>query len=321
MPYTNLTSRSDAAAVIPEQVVNRWLDRMLNDGESAARALFTEVPVSTSQTRLPVVSALPIAYFVNGDTGLKQTTETNWANKYLNIEEIACIVPIPQNVLDDARDSGYDLFGRSEQLIVRAIGRTLDAAVFFGTNAPASWPTNVRAAVTAAGNEFTEATAAAAGGFMGDVDAMIALLEADGYDATGFLAARSAKGKFRAARSTTGDQLDRGRIAGDLGEFDGLPIVYPMRGLWPAGGGAGTNVRMFALDREEFVIGIRKDITMDVSTDGVIQDDTGAIVYNLFQQDMVAARFTFRVGWQVANTINYDQSVEASRYPAASLEY
>jgi hypothetical protein len=51
----------------------------------------------------------------------------------------------------------------------------------------------------------------------------------------------------------------------------------------------------------------------------VIQDNTGAIVYNLAQQDMSALRLTLRVGWQVANTINYDQPVEASRYPAGVL--
>ena len=65
---------------------------------------------------------------------------------------------------------------------------------------------------------------------------------------------------------------------------------------------------------------MRSDISFKVFTEGVIQDDTGAIVYNLMQQDMSAMRLTFRVGWQVANVINYDQSVEASRYPAASLD-
>jgi HK97 family phage major capsid protein len=320
MPYDNLTSRTDAQALIPEKVVDRWLDR-LQSGVSAALSLFTEIPVSTNQTRLPILSVLPIAYFVTGDTGQKQTTEVNWSNKYLNVEEIAVIQPVPQNVVDDARDSGYDVFGRSEPLIIEAIGRVLDAAVFFGTNAPAAWPTNVRASITAAANEETEAAGAAAGAFFGDIDNMLARLELDGYDPSGFLAATSAKGRFRAARSTVGEALDRDRVSPKFDELDGAPVVYPMRGLFPAGGGAGTNVRMFAIDRNEFVVGIRKDITVDFSTDAVIQDNTGAIVYNLFQQDMVAARFTFRVGWQVANTINYDQPVEASRYPAASLEF
>lgn len=314
MAYNNITSRTDAAATIPEETVNRWIDR-LKTQDSAALALFTEIPVSNSQVRMPVLSALPVAYFVNGDTGLKQTTEVNWANKYLYIEEIAVILPIAQNVLDDARASGFDIFGRAEPLITEAIGITLDAAVFFGTNKPSTWPTDVAAAATAAGNTNAEGNAAAAGGFMGDVDDTIALLEADGYDPNGFVASRTARGKFRSARSTTGDRLDRDRISGNLAEFDGLPIAYSMRGSWP-----GTD-RLIALDRDEFVVGIRKDVTMDISTDGVIQDDTGAIVYNLFQQDMVAARFTFRVGWQVANTINRDQPTEGSRYPAAVQTY
>ena len=42
-------------------------------------------------------------------------------------------------------------------------------------------------------------------------------------------------------------------------------------------------------------------------------------VVNLPQQDMVALRLVFRVGWEVANPINYDQQTEASRYPFAVL--
>lgn len=287
--------------------------------QSAALTLFKRVPVGKAQQRFPVLSALPVAYWVTGDTGLKQTTEVNWANKYLNIEELACIVPIPQNVIDD---SDFDIWAESEPLLAEAIGRALDSAVFFGVNAPASFPPNVRAGITAAGNRFVEASAAAAGGFMGDVDGMLALLEQDGYDASGFVAVRTAKGRLRSARSTTGDQLDRDRLGPRLNEIDGMPIVYPMRGLWPAGGGAGTNVRMFAGEFDtQFVLGVRKDITIDIATEAVIQDNAGTIVYNLFQQDMVAARVTFRAGWQVANVINNDQPVEASRYPAASLEF
>ena len=70
-------------------------------------------------------------------------------------------------------------------------------------------------------------------------------------------------------------------------------------------------------DPSEFVLGVRQDITYKILDQAVIQDNTGAIVYNLAQQDMVAMRVVFRVGWQVSNTLNYDQAVEANRYPAA----
>ena len=62
------------------------------------------------------------------------------------------------------------------------------------------------------------------------------------------------------------------------------------------------------------------DIGFKIFTEGVIQDDSGTIIYNLMQQDMSAMRMTFRVGWQVANLINRDQATEGNRYPAASLD-
>lgn len=316
MPYNNLTSRTDAAALIPEEVSTAIIGRATT--ASGVLSLFRKVPVGRAQLRMPVLSALPIAYFVNGDTGLKQTTEVNWANKFLNIEEIATIMPVPDNVLADA---DVDVWDESEPYLAEAVGRALDAAVFFGTNAPGTFPTAISAAAAAAGNSFTEASTAAQGGFMGDVDALIGLVEADGFDVSGFIAARTSKGKLRAARATDGQRLDANRINGALSELDGEPVVYPMRGLFPAGGAAGTNVRMFAGQWDQFVVGVRQDITMKILTEAVIQDNTGAIIYNLAQQDMTAVRLTFRVGWQVANIINYDQGVEASRYPAARLMF
>jgi hypothetical protein len=90
-----------------------------------------------------------------------------------------------------------------------------------------------------------------------------------------------------------------------------------MRGMFA---GTSGSPELFALDGSQFVLGVRKDITLKVLTEAVIQDNTGAIIYNLAQQDMTALRLTFRVGWQVANLVNYDQPVEASRYPAAVLQ-
>jgi HK97 family phage major capsid protein len=306
--YDNIISRTDAAALIPEDVSASMRTNLAST--SAARELFTNVPVGRAQVRFPVLSALPVAYFVTGDTGLKQTTEAGWDNKYLNIEEIACIVPIPESVV---ADSDEPIWGEVQPLMEQAIGRTLDAAVFFGTNKPSSWPTAVVTAAVAAGNVYARGTNDAdAGGVAQDISETLATLESDGYDANGAAAIRSIRGRLRGARDANGNQLPEV----NQNSVYGLDVTYPMRGLWPTGASAAE---LIVLDRSEFVIGIRQDITFKLLDQAVIQDNTGAIMYNLPQQDMVAMRVVFRVGWQVANTINYDQAVEANRYPAAVM--
>jgi HK97 family phage major capsid protein len=306
--YNNVISRSEVQALIPEQVASQVLEGVVR--QSAALSLVPRVPMATNQTRIPVISALPTAYFVNGDTGLKQSTEQNWANKWLNVEEIAAIVPIPEAVLDDV---SFDVWGSIRPRLEEAVGRVLDAAIFFGTNVPASWPTAVVTAATAAGNTIAVgANAAAAGGILGDFSDAFGTLEADGYDPSGVLAHTSLKGKFRQARSTQGERLMD--TSPDGATINGVPIIYPMRGLWPTGGGATVSVLM---DTSEFMLGVRQDFTYKVLDQAVITDNTGAVVYNLPQQDMIALRVVARFAWQVANVINYDQTTEANRYPAA----
>lgn len=316
MAYNNITSRTGAGALIPEEVYRDMMTRATT--QSAVLQMFRRIPVSRGQLRIPVLSALPVAYWVNGDTGLKQTTEVDWTNKYLNVEEIAAIMPVPDNVVADVEVNIWD---EAMPYLVEAFGRVLDSAVFFGTNAPASFPANISAASASAGNTFTEASTAAQGSMYGDLDAALGLLEADGFDPDGVVAARSLRARLRASRTTQGERTDEGRTNGALSELDGLPIAFPMRGLFPSGGAAGTNVRAFIGDFSQFVLGVRQDITLKVLDQAVITDNTNAIVYNLAQQDMTAIRLTFRVGWQVSNVINFDQAVEANRYPVARISF
>lgn len=319
MPYDSSTDFVDAGALVPEEVSNRMLGKAVE--QSAVLSLFTRIPVTSRQVRFPILSALPTAYFVNGDTGLKQTTSAAWSNKYLDVEEIAVIVPFPDNVLADVK---VGLWGQVEPLVSEAIARTLDAAVFFGTNAPATWPTNLVAAIAAANTDVTEGSLAAAGGFMNDIDNLHAVVEASGFEVNGWAGPVSLKSKLRAARSSVGERLDKDRVSGDLRTIDGFPVAYPMKGLWPvatvgADAGKADGVRMIGGDWSEFVVGVRQDIQMKVLTEAVIQDNTGAIVFNLAQQDMTAVRLTFRVGWQVSNRINNQQLIEASRYPLGGI--
>lgn len=307
MPYNSLMSRTDTAALVPEEVSQAMLTSLAT--QSVVLELGTRIPMSRNQTRFPVLSALPTAYFVSGDTGLKQTTEAAWDNKFMYVEEIATIVPIPEAVLDDA---GFDVWGSIQPLMESAIARTLDAAVIFGTSAPATWVTegNLVADAVAAGNVVARGTntEGANGGLYADIVDLAATLWADGYTPNG----------------AVGNITLRSRLLTDL-DANGLPKPFPpvgaeprysLPGLWPTGLSAAE---LLLGDWTQLVVGVRQDMTYKLITEGVITDNTAAIIYNLPQQDMVALRLVFRAAYAVSNPINYQQGTEANRYPFAVL--
>jgi HK97 family phage major capsid protein len=283
---------------------------MLNnlEAQSVVLANGQRIPLSSNQVRFPILSALPTAYFVAGDTGLKQTTEAAWDNRYLYVEEIATIVPIAENVLDD---SNFDIWGYLRPLMEAAIVRKLDTAVIFGTDAPATWVTegNLVGDAVTAGNVVARGTnAQAAGGIHGDLSDLLAKLEADGYNPNGSVGNITLKSRLRQVRATTGETIP---LPADL-----PTPTYGLAGLWPTGVNAAE---LLVGDWTQLVVGVRQDMTYKLITEGVITDNTGAIIYNLPQQDMVALRLVFRAGYAVSNPINWQQPTEASRYPFAVL--
>lgn len=311
MAYNKIIDRNNAAALIPEEVSREIVQGVAET--SACLRLFRRLPnMSRKQQRIPVLSALPTAYFVNGDTGLKQTTEQAWENKYLNAEEIACIVPIPEAVLDDA---DYDIWAEVRPRIVEAFGVVIDAAILFGTNAPASWPASILGGATSAGHVVALGTGADIYDDIMGENGVISLVEEDGYMVNGHIAAMTMKAKLRGLRDTSGQPIfvrsmqDRTRY-----ELDGEPMEFPANGAFDV-----TEALMFSGDFRQAVYAIRQEITYKVLTEAVIQDNTGAIVYNLAQQDMVALRAVMRLAWQVPNPVTRLQPTESQRYPFAVL--
>lgn len=311
MAYNKIIDRSDAAALIPEEVSREIVQGVAET--SACLRLFRRLPnMSRKQQRIPVLSALPTAYFVNGDTGLKQTTEQAWENKYLNAEEIACIVPIPEAVLDDA---DYDIWAEVRPRIVEAFGVVIDAAILFGTNAPASWPASILDGATSAGHVVALGTGADIYDDIMGENGVISLVEEDGYMVNGHIAAMTMKARLRGLRDANGQPIfvrsmqDRTRY-----ELDGEPMEFPANGAFDV-----TKALMFSGDFRQAVYAMRQEITYKVLTEAVIQDNTGAIVYNLAQQDMVALRAVMRMAWQVPNPVTRLQPTEAQRYPFAVL--
>jgi HK97 family phage major capsid protein len=309
VPYDNVISRTDAAALIPEEASREIIQGL--PAASAALAMFRNVTMGRAQQRVPVISALPTAYWVNGDTGLKQSTEVNWTNKYLDAEELAVLVPIPENVLDD---TDFDVWGEIRPRIQEAIGAALDAAVFFGTNKPASWPDAIVVAAIAASNNYNSGSV---GGkdLADETNIIMGLVEADGFPVNGWIADPSEKASLRGLRSaTTGDLLFvPGLTSAAPGTLYGEPIRYLDNGAWVT-----ANARFVCGDFRQAMIGVRKDLTYKVLDQAVIQDNTGAIIYNLAQQDMVALRVTARFAYQVPNPPNRMKS--SGGYPFAVLQ-
>lgn len=311
--YSSLVSRVDAAALIPEEAA-REIVQGVTEGSTIMRLARRLPNMARGQQRLPVLSVLPTGYFVSGDTGMKQTSEVNWENKYLYAEEIAVVVPIPKAVLDDA---DYDLWAEIRPRLVEEFGRVFDAAVMFGTNAPAAWPDDLLTAATAAGNAVT------IGGVGADLyddimaeGGVIGLVEADGYMVNGHIGALSMRAKLRGLRDSDGQPLFvRSMQGANAYELDGSPIYFPRNGAMLA-----TSALLFSGDWSQLVYSVRQDMTYTIATEGVISDDSGNVVINLFQQDSVALRAVMRVAWQVPNPVNRIQATEANRYPVAVLK-
>lgn len=100
-------SREAAEALIREQLVDTIFEDVPK--QSIIMQLGRRLPNMTSkQTKIPVLDMLPISYWVNGDTGFKQTSRQAWDNVYMTPAELAVIVPIPEAVLDDA---SFDIMG------------------------------------------------------------------------------------------------------------------------------------------------------------------------------------------------------------------
>jgi len=313
--YNSVISRTDASALIPEDVSREIIQGVTE--QSAVMRLGRRLPnMPRAQRRMPVLSVMPTAYFVDGDTGMKQTGEVNWTNKYLNAEEVAVIVPIPESVLDDV---DYDIWGEVRPLIEQEFGRVIDAAVLHGTNAPSNWPDDIATAAASASNSVDLSTTVGAGGDLYDAvmgsSGVLSLLEADGFMATGHIAAMSMRGQLRGLRDSNGVPIfNRSLQEGTRYELDGEPVEFPRNGAISA-----SDVLLFSGDWSQLVYAFRQEITYKVLSEAVIQDGAGNIVYNLAQQDMVALRAVMRWAWQVPNPINKLQETEASRYPFGIL--
>lgn len=289
---TNIVNRTDLSGLIPEPVT-REIIQGVTEG-SAVLQMGRRLLNMTSKTQtMNVLDMLPTAYFVNGDTGMKQTTKMKWDKKKIYAEELAAIVPIPEAVLDDA---DYDIWGEVRPRLVEAFGKVIDGAILFGTNKPTSWRDSVLETCTKAGS-----VVAATPYIYDDLLAeggVIAKVEESGYLVNGIMSAIQMRAKLRGLKDLNGNPIFKTDMQGATPyALDGSPMYFPRNGAFDT-----AKALMFAGDWSELVYSIRQDITFKIFDQGVVQDPSdNSIVYNLMQNDMVALRAVMRLGWEIPN--------------------
>lgn len=199
----SIIDRTGAESLIPIQESNEIIQGVI--AQSAVLSRGRKLANMTSkQYKMPVLDMLPIAYFVNGDSGQKKTTKQAWDKKFIIAEEIAVIVPIPEAVLDDSQ---YDIWSEVKPRTIEAFGNKVDGAVLFGTDKPSTWRDDVVATATKAGSVVTLGSADPLYDKIMAEDGVIAKVENCGYMVNGHMADISMRAKLRGLKNVNGDPL------------------------------------------------------------------------------------------------------------------
>ena len=293
--------KTDVDALIETQVANEIFEGTIR--QSKALSMFKRLPNATSdKTKLRVLDTLPISYFVDETTnnGRKNITKMAWDKKFINIAELAVIVPIKENLLND---SSIDIWAQVRPRIEEAFARKIDDAMFFGTDKPTEWRKGLVPSIVDVGAEVNET-----GRLYSDINDVMTKVEESGYNVNAILGGVGLKGKFRMMTDTTGQPLNTTEIGSVRREFMD-------NGVWDK-----TKATLVVGDFSQAVYQIRQDVTYKLLDQAVIQDpSTGEIMYNLAQEDMVALRVVMRLGWEIPNPVNALNST-SSRFPFASLK-
>lgn len=281
-------SRAEALALLAEQDIKE----IIKPGVAGSAALdsFRTIQMSKGTARMPVLSALPTAGWVTESAtaagGVKPTSEVSWSSKELIAEELAVIIPIHENVLDD---SDYDIWGEVSPLVRAEFGRLLDLAVFFGTGKPVTWtdPALVPGAI-AAGNTVVAGTGV---DLAEDFNQAFGLVEEDGFDVNGAFTGRFLRSQLRGLRDANNNPIYLDGLRSD----GSTPSIYGQDLSYVGNRGWNRDVATALVgDTSKAVLGIRQDVQVKLLTEATV----GGI--NLAERDMVALRFKFRVAFATA---------------------
>ena len=312
-----INSISNNAVVLPVEYGKEIIRGVL--GRSKVLELGRRLPDMRGKTyKLNVLSYLPVAGWVSQQATPANEDEPDIKNKPISrlayegvdlvAEEIAVIIPVSINTLNDVEDFGVELLPEISEQVEGAFAQVIDASVLFGTNNPFTGPIAnglIPAATTAGATVTWDGSAGLS--FYQAINGAMAYVENSGFVPTAILGGPALNSAFR----NTITQM--GVLAGDQGEIGGLARHIDLTGAWNA-------ATAFAVvgDFRYLVYSFREEMSMRVLYEATLKDPaTGTELYNLAQQDMIGLRFTMRLGVQLPNPVT--RVGDANAYPFAVI--
>lgn len=311
-------TRSDVSTLIQDAYASDFIAHATKT--SAVLNAFPTKNLGTKTTNLPVLATKPHASWVAESStdaaGKKPTAKVTWANKTLVVEELAVIIPVHENVIDDAT---IDVVAEITRTGAEAIAFALDAAVIFGINKPLTWVSDdLYTSATDAGQVFGANGASGpddlAGSFLQAAESLSEL-----YDPTTILARKGLRFRLANLRATTGEPIFMPSMSTTPGSAD---QIHGLSAHWVSGtvdDGAGGDTLVWdpdtaealVLDRSRVIIGVRQDITVKFLDQAMVGN------ISLAERDMVALRFKARFAYCLGDNVAYGSEVQTNSPVAA----
>lgn len=296
------TGTSQTARQIPESVSDEIIVDAVKGSAVLQMAHTFRMPAY--QHRIPVLKTFAGAFWQTGasqdlrDSAKKNTTAVTWDNVFITPEELAILVPIPDAWMADSNIAWTEI----KREVSRAFAKAIDKAVLFGTSEFGSLPTSMPAGGIV-GKAIANANWVSVGQSTVDLADDIAMLAQEltkeGYDLDGFVTEPAFSWRLRRLRATTKEPIYNEPLTGGGGAtLYGQPLTEVKNGAWDP-----VKASLIAGNWDQLRVGIRQDMTFDLFDQGVIQDGTGAVVYNAMQQDGKILRAVMRLGYAVPNPV------------------
>ena len=296
-----MSAITNSSVVLPVEYSREIIRGIL--GRSKALELGRRLPDMLGKTtKLNVLDHLPVAGWVKNqvtpsgaadEIKNKPISVLAWQGKDVVAEEIAVIVPIAINTLRDV-ENYVDIIPTINEEVVGAFQQVIDETIFFGVDSPWTGFYGLVYEATQAGATVSWNGQSGLSFYEAISDAM-EKVETSGFIPDAILGGASLNSAFRKSITAMGVNV------ADQGEIGALPRHVDLTG----GFNTSSAFAIVGDFKRGLVYAFRQEMEVRLLEEATLVDPkTGSTLYNLAQQDMVAFRFTMRLGAALPNPVN-----------------